>query len=43
MKVKDVVEILMDVKASYPSLSNMEVIELMKLKTKMEGAARNGR
>jgi len=40
MKIEAVVEQLQNIKESYPSLSKLEIMELMKIKLKMEELAR---
>lgn len=36
MELQKLVDILLEVKAKYPTLSNIEILELIKLKTLME-------
>ena len=42
MKLEVLVDMLLKVKALYPSLSNLEVLQLMQLKTMMEANVRHG-
>ena len=43
MKVKEVVEALLEIKKEFPALTNQEVFEVMKIKLMMEGNVKNGR
>ena len=40
MKVETVIELLQDIKANYPILSNEEILKILMIKTTMEANAR---
>lgn len=43
MKVETVINLLLEIKTAYPTLSNDEILKILEIKTLMETKAQNGR
>ena len=41
MKTETVIDLLQEIKQSHPTLSNIEILKILEIKTLMEGNAKN--